>query len=89
MNRQELIAISRYQQKSAYQQSDTAQRAASMNPALTGVAAGTDPSTGRQILKTSDGGTIQGTSIAKSPLSPGAVVPATLSGSAGVVLDSF
>jgi len=89
MNRQELIAISRHQQKAQYQQSDTAQRAASMNPAVTGVAAGIDSATGRQIVKTSDGGTIQGTSIAKSPLSPGAVIPATLSGSAGVVLDSF
>ena len=88
MIRSELRAIARYQQKQNYADSDTAQKVASANPAVVGVATGLDSNTGRTVITTLDGGTIQGVSIARSPIPTNSVIPAALSSSIGTILDS-
>jgi hypothetical protein len=86
--RSELRAIARYQQKQEYASSNTTQQLSATNPAVIAVATGLDPNTGRTRLTTLDGGTMQGTSIARSPLPPNSVIPAALGSAIGTILDA-
>ena len=86
--RAEERSIARYQQKQEYATSDTTAKFTARNPAVVAVASGTDSNTGRTRLTTLDGGTMQGVSIARSPLSQGAVIPAALGSAIGTISDA-